>query len=146
MWINTVGLNRISDTPTRLTVEGDDVGMAAISVQSPQAISTAPEFSGFYDGEVWNGQYFFGKQQIFTGGSGFLDPTQGIRLWTFESGLSESDFGRVDLWVNFATVLPGSAMMSGSVQFVPEPSYLSITMLAFVFLMCRANRRLLCIR
>ncbi|MEM7315726.1 MAG: hypothetical protein AAF497_21520 [Planctomycetota bacterium] len=138
MWINTVGLNGVSDTTGRQFIEGDDVGMNSISVESPPAIETASEFMGFHDGIVWSEQYFNSKQQIFTTGNGFLRPSQGMRMWTFDAGLTPDDFGLVEMSVFFGSGIspPGGAMFGG-VQFVPEPSalvtFLMATILALAF-------------
>ncbi|MEM7316524.1 MAG: hypothetical protein AAF497_25595, partial [Planctomycetota bacterium] len=125
MWINTVGLNGVSDTATRFLLEGDDVGTVSISVESPPAISTSPNFQGFVNGNVWNGQHFAGKQQVFcmTEAADFLTPTEGMRVWTFDAGLTPADFGSVEMAVNYGNSanLPGGILF-GQVQFVPEPS------------------------
>ncbi|MEM7315728.1 MAG: hypothetical protein AAF497_21530 [Planctomycetota bacterium] len=123
MWIHTVGLNQISETTIIHNVEGDDVGMVSLSLESPPAVSTSPEFVGFFDACVWNGQYFNGKQQVFCieAGGNFLRPTHGKRVWTFDAGLTPSDFGTVEMGVNF-TRETGSTTIFGQVQFVPEPS------------------------
>ncbi|MEM7316522.1 MAG: hypothetical protein AAF497_25585, partial [Planctomycetota bacterium] len=121
MWINTVGLNGVSDTASQSQIGQDDVGMVALSIEGPAAILTGPEFSGFNNGLVWNSQYFAGKQQLFTTGSPWLAPTEGMHLWTFDAGLSPTDFGTAEMEVNFGTGIPGTTIFGG-VQFVPEPS------------------------
>ncbi|MEM7315727.1 MAG: hypothetical protein AAF497_21525 [Planctomycetota bacterium] len=123
MWINTVGLNGVSDTTSPLLIGGDDVGFVSISVEGPPAIETAPEFDGFFDGCFWQGQYFNGKQQLWDGqiSAHYLTPTAGMRMWTYETGLTPGEFGFVELAVNFQSGGPGGTMIGG-VQFVPEPS------------------------
>jgi hypothetical protein len=142
MWISTVGLNGTADTTTRTAIEADDVGLISVSIEGPEAISTAAELNGFNDGVVWNGMFFNGKQQVFGVGAGaeFLAPTEGLVGWTYATGLTEADFGTVEVAVNFATGTPGATIFGG-VQIVPEPSAVAIALPALLCLLGLVRRR-----
>ncbi|MEM7316523.1 MAG: hypothetical protein AAF497_25590 [Planctomycetota bacterium] len=134
MLINTFGLNGVGDTTSRSQIGGDDVGMISISVEGPCPDVVGPAFNGFVDGIVWGSwNWCGGKPNVFGVGAGgeFLRPSEGTLLFGYEPGLTQSEFGVVEMAVNFESGAPGATMF-GQVQFVPEPSCYA-TALACVF-------------
>ncbi len=155
MSLDTVGLNRTSDTTTGQMIGGDDVGTISLSVTGPAATSVI--LNGFVNqpigGVVWNGQYFNGKQQLFGVGAGaeYLQPALKTDAFQYAAGLTESAFGGVDgsrlgaaggveMAVNFASGAPGDTIF-GAVQFVPEPSAMLIVGPALLGLIGFLRRR-----
>ena len=133
MWVDTAGLNRMIDTTSGQLIGGDDVGMISLSIEGPAATSVL--LNGFVNqpigGVVWNGQYFNGKQQLFGVGAGaeFLQPAFRTDVFQYPAGLSYSEFGIVEMAVNFAAGQPGATMF-GSVFCIPEPAPLGMVSVA----------------
>ncbi|MEM7314756.1 MAG: PEP-CTERM sorting domain-containing protein [Planctomycetota bacterium] len=140
MYLNTLGLNQISDTADRMTIGGDDVGMISISVESPEPTDFL--LTGFIDGVVWNAQFFAEKAQMFGVGAGanYLAPAARTDVFQFAPGLTEADFGSVEMAVNYATGVPGGIIFGG-VQIVPEPSTFALFGTALLGLLGFVRRR-----
>jgi hypothetical protein len=140
MYLNTLGLNQAADTADRMTLGGDDVGTISLSVTGPDATDFL--LSGFIDGVVWNGQNFAGKAQIFgvSAGSNFLAPAGRTDVLQYPTGLTEADFGDVEMAVNYASGVPGGIIFGG-VQIVPEPSTFALFGSALLGLLGFVRRR-----
>ena len=114
MLLNTLGLNQLNDS-VRPGVGFDDVEMASISIVGPAANFTHRQFVGFVAGDVWHSIYFNGRQQVF-GHHGNLDPGF-YRVLSYDTGLTEADFGDVEFGMNFGRGTLGPSVI-GRVQII----------------------------
>jgi hypothetical protein len=140
MYVNTLGMNQSLDTADRMSIGGDDVGAISFSVEGPDADNFI--LTGFTDGVVWNGQNFAGKAQIFgvSAGANFLAPGARTEILQYTTGLTEADFGTVEMAVNYSTGVPGGIIFGG-VQIVPEPSTFALFGSALLGLLGFVRRR-----
>ncbi|MEM7314757.1 MAG: PEP-CTERM sorting domain-containing protein, partial [Planctomycetota bacterium] len=80
--------------------------------------------------------------QIFGVGAGcnFLAPTGRQDVLQYATGLTEADFGVVEMAVNYDTGVPGGIIFGG-VQIVPEPSTFALFGTALLGLLGFVRRR-----
>jgi hypothetical protein len=125
------GLDGVSNTPDGMAIQGDDVGTISLLVAGPEPTNPIPPFTnGNFDLNnfiLWSYMYFNNKAQLI----GAATPTgQYIRpgvnnMFQYATGLGPSDFGQVEMAINFTVGQPG-ANLFGSVQIVPEPAILTL--------------------
>jgi hypothetical protein len=129
LYLNSAGINGSVDTTTSSLISADDIGMISLTVEGPEPVETLLDGFQFSDlgnqtgGVSWINQYFFGKQAVFGAAAGaeFLDPSLRRNLFRYETGLGMSDFGEVEIGLNFQPSSPGGVIFGG-VQIVPEPA------------------------
>lgn len=125
LFLDTRGLDGEVNAQGNATIAGDDVGMIAIIVGRGDLVPLPP-FDGLdlAQGIFWNCGAGFSCQYGLTGTPlsnehNFLVP--GVySVFQLSRGLSSSDFGAVEMAVNFAAGQP-SAVLEGRVVVVPEP-------------------------
>jgi hypothetical protein len=132
MTVNTLGMNQTLDSADCSNIAVDDAGMISLLVTGPEPVSN--DLTGFTGEVVWNADYFNGKAQLFgvPAGCEFIVPST-ISVFTYDTGLTEADFGEVEMAVNYSTGVPGGIIFGG-VQFVPEPSSFSLIALSLLSL------------
>jgi hypothetical protein len=114
-----------------MAIQGDDVGTISLLVAGPEPTNPIPPFTnGNFDLNnfiLWSYMYFNNKAQLI----GAATPTgQYIRpgvnnMFQYATGLGASDFGQVEMAINFTVGQPG-ANLFGSVQIVPEPAIFTL--------------------
>jgi hypothetical protein len=128
LWLDNLGLDRVSNTVGGTTIGGDDVGTISLLVTGPPPIAAiAPFTNGNFDLMnfiLWSYQYFNGKAQLI---GATTPPGQFIRpgvhaIFQYPTGLTYGDFGPIEMAINFTQGSPG-AVLNGSLC-IPEPSYI----------------------
>ncbi|MEM7312294.1 MAG: PEP-CTERM sorting domain-containing protein [Planctomycetota bacterium] len=139
MSVNTAGMNQAVDSADCLTIGGDDAGMISILITGPEPLSF--DLDGFQNGVVWGTNYFNGKAQAFgvAAGCQFLEVGT-TQVMTYDMGLTEADFGEVEMAVNYELGVPGGIIFGG-VQIVPEPSSLGLMVVSLLGLIGFVRRR-----
>jgi hypothetical protein len=133
--LDNLGVDRVSNTAGGSAIGGDDVGVVAVRVVGPLVMQCLPPFNGStFDPTnmiAWSCPGFAGIPQLIgatTPNGQYIRPGR-HDLFLYPAGLTAAHFGRVEIAVNFAEFLPG-AVIQGPVQVVPEPSILSLALLA----------------
>ncbi|MEM7316366.1 MAG: hypothetical protein AAF497_24805 [Planctomycetota bacterium] len=149
IWIDTTGMNGINETLASPELLGDDIGMVSFQIES-QALQEDFLLSGFVDGMVWSGMYFAGKVQMFgiPAGSEFLAPSSRTELVRMPTGLDASNFGQVEIGVNFASGVMGDILFNTgtnpgcqAIDIIPEPVGLGMAGFALLAFMAGYRRR-----